>query len=253
MRICINLAGECARSEGLLHDGDPRAESIQAACCCAAESARLHNDPRSKPTGSEPPVQSRRDRAVYSDCLRLVRDRATPLTQSLKLVHYLHWPDLLQLSVNVSVHAQVRRAVEAQLLIRLETLSLGERIAAAKRCSNALIEVFLFDRDAKVFRALLLNQRLREEDLLLLAESAKATAEKLQLLADDRKWFLRYAIRRALVMNPSTPRAAAALQLRFLSHRDLVIIHQHPSTSTYLRRCIERLRERVFVRMAAES
>jgi hypothetical protein len=213
----------------------------------------LVDDTRNKPTDSETPAQSRRDRTIYSDRLRLVRDRATPLTHSLKLVHYLHWPDLLQLSVDVNVHAQVRRAVEAQLIIRIETLSLGERLAAAKRCSAALIEVFLFDRDAKVFRTLLLNQRLREEDLLLLAESKKATAEKLQLLADDRKWSLRYAIRRALVMNPSTPRAAAALQLRFLSQRDLVIIHQHPSTSTYLRRCIERLRERVFVRMAEEQ
>jgi len=54
-------------------------------------------------------------------------------------------------------------------------------------------------------------------------------------------------------MNPSTPRAAAARQLRFLSQRDLLMIHEHPATSTYLRRCIERLRERVFARMAAES
>ncbi|MEA2163607.1 MAG: hypothetical protein QOK37_1734 [Thermoanaerobaculia bacterium] len=196
---------------------------------------------------------SGRGGTVYEVQLRRIRDRATPLAHALKLVRQVLWPDLIQLSLEVHVSAQVRRAVEAELLRRIETLSLGERIATAKRCSASLIEILLFDPDARVFAALLLNQRLREEDLLVLAGSEKATAGKLQLLADDRKWSFRYAIRRALVMNPSTPRAAAALQLRFLSQRDLLIIHEHPSTSTYLRRCIERLRERVFVRMAEEQ
>lgn len=191
--------------------------------------------------------------AFHSIRFRLVQHRLTPLAHSVKLVHYLHWPDLIQLSVDVTVPAQVRRAVETQLLLRVSKLSLGEKIAAAKRCSAALIKVFLFDPHPRVFAALLLNQRLREEDLLLLAGSENVAAKKLQLLAEDRKWSFRYAIRRALVMNPSTPRAVAARQLRFLSQRDLVLIHGHPTTSTYLRRCIERLRERVFARMAPES
>lgn len=191
--------------------------------------------------------------AFYSVRFRLVQHRATPLAHAVKLVHYLYWPDLLRLSVDVKVPAQVRRAVETQLLVRVDKLSLGERIASAKRCSAALIRVFLFDRDPKVFAALLVNQRLREEDLLLLAGSESATAENLQLLAADRKWSFRTALRRALVMNPSTPRAAAASQLRFLPQRDLCLIHEHPATSTYLRCCIERLSAGVFARMAEES
>jgi hypothetical protein len=190
--------------------------------------------------------------AYYSVRFRLVQHRATPLAHAVKLVHYLFWPDLLRLSVDVKVQAQVRRAVETQLLLRVGKLSLGERIAAAKRCSAALIKVFLFDRDPRVFAALLVNQRLREEDLLLLAGSESATAEQLQLLAADPKWSFRSAIRKALVMNPATPRSAAASQLRFLSQRDLRLIHEHPTTSTYLRRCIERLSAGVFARMVEE-
>lgn len=178
--------------------------------------------------------------------LRLVQSRATPLTHSVKLVHYLHWPDLLRLSVDVKVPAQVRRAIDTQLLNRLEKLSLGEKIAAAKRCSAALIKVLLFDPDANVFAALLVNARLREEDLLVLAASDRASAEKLRLLAADAKWSYRYGIRRALAMNPATPRSDAASQLRFLNRRDLRGIHDHPATSTYLRRCIERLAPSVF-------
>jgi hypothetical protein len=193
-------------------------------------------------------AQNPRLTAYYAVRLRLVQSRLTPLTHSVKLVHYLHWPDLLRLSVDVKVPAQVRRAIETQLLLRLEKLSRGEKIASAKRCSAALIRVFLFDPDEKVFASLLINQRLREGDLLLFADSETASAEKLLLLASDPKWSFRYAIRRSLALNPSTPRAAAASQLRYLSRRDLRYIHDNPATSTYLRRCIERLEPSVFPR-----
>ena len=129
-----------------------------------------------------------------------------------------------------------------QLLLRIDKLSAGEKIASAKRCSAALIKVLLFDPDPRVFSALLVNQRVREDDLLLIAGSDRATTEKLQLIAADRKWSSRYGVRRALVMNPRTPRSVAASQLRFLTNRDLHQILRHPSTSVYLRRCIERLR-----------
>src|SRR5213076_346506 len=110
-------------------------------------------------------VQSPRLTAFYSIRLRLVENRATPQAHAVKLVHYLHWPDMVRLSVDVRVAQPVRRAIETQLLLRIDKLSLGEKVASAKRCSSALIRVFLFDPDAKVFSALLLNQRVREDDL----------------------------------------------------------------------------------------
>src|SRR5207253_10359864 len=61
-----------------------------------------------------------------------------------------------------------------------------------------------------LFASLLVNQRVREDDLLLIAGSNRASAEKLLLLAADRKWSSRYALRRALVLNPLTPRSVAA-------------------------------------------
>lgn len=176
----------------------------------------------------------------YSVRLKLVSLRQTPQAHAVKLVYYLFWPDLVRLSVDVTVPAAVRRAIDTQLLLRVDKLTLGERITSARRCSPALIKVFLFDADPKVFEALLVNQRLREEDLLLLASSPQARPEQLVMLAGDRKWSYRYAIRKALVMNPLTPRSTAAAQLRYLTPRDLRMIHARPDTSVYLRRCIER-------------
>lgn len=186
-------------------------------------------------------AQSQRLTAYYSVRLKLVAHRQTPQAHAVKFVHYLYWIDLLRLSRDVRVPAPVRRAIDSQLLNRVEKLSLGERISSARSCSTALIRVFLFDPHPKVFEALLVNTRLREDDLLLLANSDRATREQLRMIADDPRWSYRYPIRKALVLNPRTPPSAAASQLRYLSKRDLQQIHSNPDTSVFVRKCIERM------------
>lgn len=198
-------------------------------------------------------AQNQRLTGFYSVRLRLVAHRQTPQAHAVKLVHYLYWPDLVRLSVEVTVPSAVRRAIDTVLLNRVDKLTLGERIASARRCSHALIKALLFDPDPKVFAALLVNQRLREDDLLLLAGSTQATREQLRMIGDDRRWSYRYAIRKALVLNPTTPRSTAAAQLRFLSRRDLVAIHRNPVTSVYMRRCIERVRDEKIKAPATEE
>lgn len=184
--------------------------------------------------------------SFHSVRVRLVAHRQTPLTHAVKLVHYLYWIDLLHLSVDMQVPAPVRRALDTQLLARVEKLSFGERLSSARRCSPALVKVFLYDPHPRVFEALLVNQRLREDDLLALIASQRATPEQLRMVAEDMRWSYRYAVRKALVLNPRTPRAAAASQLRHLSKSDLRMIHANPATSVYVRRCIERLHPRLF-------
>jgi len=186
-------------------------------------------------------AQSSRLTSFYSVRLRLVAHKYTPQAYAAKFVHYLYWVDLVRLSVEVTVPAPIRRAIDTQLLARVDELTLGEKVASARRCSAALIKVFLFDPDPKVFAALLINQRVREEELLFYASSPRAHASHLGLLAADPKWSFRYSIRKALAANPITPRAAAAAQLRHLRKQDLRKIHSHPDTSVYVRRCIERL------------
>lgn len=204
------------------------------------EALAVLQNPYATPKVCQMIAQNVRLSAFYSVRMRLVAHRQTPLVHSVKLVHYLYWPDLVRLSIEVTVPAQVRRAIDTLLLTRVAKLSLGEKISSAKRCSSALIRVFLFESDPRVFAALLVNQRVREDDLILLAGSPDATVEQLVMLSSDRKWSSRYAIRRALVLNSRTPRAVAASQIRFLSRRDLRQIHENPATSTYIRRCIER-------------
>jgi hypothetical protein len=213
-----------------------------------AEALSIIDDPFVTSAIIQKIAQDPRLSSFYSVRLSLVAHRKTPQMYSAKLVHYLHWPDLVRLSVDVMVPAPVRRAIDTQLLARVTQLTLGQRITSARRCSAALIKHFLFDPDPKVFAALLVNQRLREDELLALIASGRATREQLSLLANDIKWSFRYAIRRALVLSPTTPRSIAAAQLRHLTVADLRNIYHRAETSVYLRRCIERLRAETVAR-----
>ena len=216
------------------------------------EALAILDNPFITPSICQAIAQNPRLTGYYQVRLKLVALRQTPLAHAVKFIHYLYWPDLIRISIDVKVPAAVRRAIDTQLLLRLDKLTLGERITSARRCSAALIKVFLFDPDPKVFAALLINQPLREDDLLVIANSSRASVEQLMLIAADNKWSYRYAIRKALVMNPLTPRAIAAAQLRFLSLKDLRLIHSRPDTSVYLRRCIERINH-VFAPSAVEE
>ena len=181
--------------------------------------------------------------AFHSVRMRLVAHRATGRAHALKLLHYLRWNDLMRLSVEVTIPPPVRRAVEELMLVRAPELTRGERIASARSCSSALIRHFLADPDERIFASLLVNPRLREDDLVAAASSEKITPDQIRCLAADSKWSQRTPIRRAIAMNPRSPRAAAAEQLLYFSSRELQTIHDHPATPVYVRRCIERLGE----------
>lgn len=205
------------------------------------EAAAVLDNPHCSTRLCDAIAQVQRLTSFHSVRVRLVAHRATPRGHALKFVHHLYWSDLLRLSTVVVVPAAVRRAIDTQLLTRVAELSLGERISSARRCSAALIKHFLADPDVRIFAAVLVNPRLREDDLVLFAASPRATGEQLAMLAGDRKWSQRRAIRRAIVTNPSSPKAVAATQLPHLTARELHDVYRHPATTVFLRCCIERL------------
>lgn len=171
----------------------------------------------------------------------LVRHRATPQGHAMKFVPHLYWADLLRLSIDTTIHAAIRRAIDQHLLMRLPKVTLGEKIAAARGCSREIMRALLTDPNPRVFEALLINPRLTEDDLVTHVSAGRATAQQLAAVASSPKWSFRMPLRRALVLNPDTPKAVAAAQLRFLPKADLDSLLRSSTTSTYIRRCIERL------------
>lgn len=173
--------------------------------------------------------------------VKLVAHRQTPQTHALKFVHYLTWNDQVRLSTDVRVPPVVRKAIDTSLLARISKMTLGQKVAVARTCGREVAAALLRDPDAKVFAALLNNARLAEDDLVARIASGGVTDDQLRLIANDRKWSYRHPVRMALVLNPGTPRAVAATQLRHLKRSDLRELYYNPNLSTFLKRCIEAL------------
>ncbi|HUP64352.1 MAG TPA: hypothetical protein VM557_03630 [Thermoanaerobaculia bacterium] len=171
----------------------------------------------------------------------LVRHRATPQAHAVKFVHYLDWPVLLRFSVDTTVPAPVRRAIDLQMLARLSKLALGIKIASARSCSRELLKALLVDPSPRVFGALLWNSRMTEDDLLAHIGSGRATGSQITLVAAHPKWSFRIPLRKAIVLSPNAPKSVAASQLPHLSAFDLQQIARNPQVSVYLKRVIERL------------
>lgn len=110
-------------------------------------------------------AQDSRLTSYYTVRAALVRHRATPQAHALKFVHHLFWADLLKFSTDTTIPPPVRRAIEQQMLVRLPKVTLGEKITAARVCSQGLVRALLVDPNARVFEALLVNPRLVEPDL----------------------------------------------------------------------------------------
>ena len=97
----------------------------------------------------------------------------------------------------------------------------GHRISLARRPIRRLLERLLFDPDARVTRSILGNPRLTEVDVVALAASRRASAEALEVIAQDSRWITRYPVRLALANNPAAPAHLIVSLLPYLLRQDL--------------------------------
>ena len=135
----------------------------------------------------------------------IARHRRTPETTALRFISGLFWRDLLDISADMRISPAVRRVAERYLVRRLVRLTVGERIAIARRAPASVLEPLAKDPSLPVIKALLGNPRLTEPGLLLLVANEAALPRVLELVAADPRWAPRYEIRVALCRNPRSP------------------------------------------------
>jgi hypothetical protein len=97
----------------------------------------------------------------------------------------------------------------------------GFRISLARRPVPTVVDRLLLDPDVRVIRTLLGNPRLTEADVVKVAASRHATAEVLEVIAEDGRWIGRYPVKVALASNPMTPLRVVVGLLPYLLQQDL--------------------------------
>ncbi|MCB9557434.1 MAG: hypothetical protein H6707_15105 [Deltaproteobacteria bacterium] len=114
-------------------------------------------------------------------------------------------------------------------------LTLGHRKSLARTADRQQLARLLANPEAEVLEILLENPLLTEDDVVLLAARRDGSAELRRLIGQSPRWNRRYRIRRALVLNPSTPLSMGAAMLHFLRRADLRQVTQSGALHQQLR------------------
>lgn len=141
--------------------------------------------------------------------LALIAHPRTPRHISIPLLRRVFVFDLMQITLTPAIAADIKRAAEDQLLVRLETLSVGEKITLAKRASGRVAAALLHDEDARVVAPALDNAQLSESLVVQALMKPRAPATLFEIASEHRNWCLRPEVQLALLRSEQTPIARA--------------------------------------------
>jgi len=137
--------------------------------------------------------------------LALVKNPQTPAPVALALLPHLFLFELLDLCILPGATADQRYAAERQLIQRLPTTELGQKLTLARRSGGAVLDALVTAGDKPVLEIALDNPHLREVALLKFLRSGRATAETLSLVARHPRWGQRHGLQQAILKHRKTP------------------------------------------------
>lgn len=122
-----------------------------------------------------------------------------PRRVSVPLIRQFYTFDLMKVALTPSVPTDVKVAADDVLISRLKTVTLGERLALARRGSGRIASAMLLDGDARVMQIALENARLTETFVIQAVLRPEAKSLLVQAVAHHAKWSFRREVRIALL------------------------------------------------------
>ena len=138
----------------------------------------------------------------------------TPRHVSVPLARQFYTFDLMKVALSASVPPDIKVAIDDILILRLETVTIGERLTLARRASGRVAAALLLEvevsgtksidaktvaRETRVMRAALENPRLTEALVINSVLRSSASAALVHAVAQHAKWSCRREIRAALL------------------------------------------------------
>ena len=170
--------------------------------------------------------------------------RGLPFARAMDLIATLPWTSLLAVAQNPKSPPTVRRHAEKKLVLTLSRMSLGEKVALARRVHRVLLRPLVESGDGQVLEALLDNQRLTENDVVLILNTVVAPPEFYGQLARHRRWGQAYGVRLALVRCRHVPLPVALSVLVQLRSGDLAAVASRPDVPEPVRSAAAALKEK---------
>ena len=154
-------------------------------------------------SNSAAPKKSRKVRLV------LALHPRSPRKLTVRLIREFYTSDLMHFTLMPSASPDLKRIAEETLISRLASLTLGERISVARRCSALVVAALLLDKESRVWQAALENPRLTEAAIVKGLQRPAVSPALVEAVSHHAKWSLRNEIRIALLRSPHTPMARA--------------------------------------------
>lgn len=170
--------------------------------------------------------------------------RGMPVSRVTDLLATLPWLSLLQLAQAPNTPPVIRRHAERRLLYKLPKLTLGEKIALARRAHRNLFQKIVAVGDSTVLEALLDNPRLTEVDLQILLAQGKPQTEVFLALIRNPRWSRQRAVRLAIARNKGAPLPIALSAMAQLGAAELDEIAKDPTVDEKIRNAATALRDR---------
>jgi hypothetical protein len=141
--------------------------------------------------------------------LALAAHPRAPRRLALRLLRELYTFDLMHFSQLPAAPADLKRTADEFLITRLASISLGERISLARRCSVTVATALLHDKEPRVWQTALENPRLTETAVTRALQRPGDTPGFVEAICHHAKWSVCPEIRLALLRNAHTPLARA--------------------------------------------
>jgi hypothetical protein len=137
--------------------------------------------------------------------LALARNPGTPGTIISRLLPQLRLFELVDLCYLPGVTPDQRLAAEREIILRLPTTPLGNKITLARRATSTVVGEALKEGLSSLVDVCLNSPRLKEAAIYQFLNSARATAETISMIARHNRWRQRPNLRLAILKNHQTP------------------------------------------------
>jgi hypothetical protein len=144
-------------------------------------------------------------KSIHKLKVALVNNINTPAAIALSLLPHLYLFELLNLCILPGSTPDQRLAAERQIIQRLPTIELGQKLTLARRGSGKILEALLKQGEPLILAAALDNPHLKEVAIVSFLRSGMATAATISQIARHARWSSRHSLRLNLLKHRLTP------------------------------------------------
>jgi len=123
------------------------------------------------------------------------------------------------------------KPVNQSLYNQILHMNVGERLKLALKGNRDARMILVRDPNRLIQRFILMNPRITDDEILMLARNRNLDMELLRKIGDHKYWTRNYQVKLALVSNPKTPLATALHFVNTLQERDIRFLAKSKNVS----------------------